>query len=669
MSSLDTNTGTKGMGTLSERMIGCEVECVWNALYGTISSQLGEQSDFLLQNTTLLECVNEDSSTTKTITAIPEFTSSADQITKDTAFTNFVFQGCTIKATNMTQSFALIYFTSLQGNIEFSGFDFMFDSCTVNFWRETETETTNNQISLSNFFNIYIVSSTFSPPKLSQYSSARSIYITNEVSFLFLADNQFLNQNSVSEGGAIHTRFSVPRFFGTLFEGNKAKHGGALFLASFFHQFASCIFRRNEAKEMGGAIRSDYLNTLWMIDCHFDQNVAMQSFPANPTVLTHYRGNDISALTNTASWISSTTVFGCTSTSESPKTGYYQNDAQNGNHSSENVLLPSPQVSTHSAILFVEEGKTGTCLEGSACGSISTAMSKTGTGTSLIHVGRGEFEMSEAAITKAVEFRGLGFLVNSSTFTTITTTGIESEGSGNVSLISLALKPSSPSATLLTVKSSRSFLGQVRVESITEHAAPLLVFSAGTSTVINCWFNLISLNEHAAVRITDSASVTFRATWFVEVSRLAGSGGSCIDFSSSATLIFSQTDFANCSSSGRAGCLDLTASTTTSSVVFSDVIFSFNKANTALTHFGNDVAYSSFIPSTISTLESCRTLSDLPHCLANASITTNIACPLRYFSGNGIDHPLAVGFPFGQAIHNWARLPVSVEMSGPARKG
>ncbi|KAK2948205.1 hypothetical protein BLNAU_16824 [Blattamonas nauphoetae] len=248
--------------------------------------------------------------------------------------------------------------------------------------------------------------------------------------------------------------------------------------------------------------------------------------------------------------------------------------------------------------------------------------------------GKREFEMSEAAITKAVEFRGLGFLVNSSTFTTITTTGIESAGSGNVSLVSLALKPSSPSATLFTVKSSRSFLGQVRVESIEEHAAPLLVFSAGTSNVINCWFNLISLNEDAAVSITDSASVTFRATW---------------------------ADLTKCSSSGRAGCLDLTASATTSSVVFSDVIFSFNKAKKTLMHFGNDVAYSNFIPSTISTLESSRSLSDLPHCLANASITTNIACPLRYFSGYGIDHPLAVRFEQGVPLSWFKGFQVEID--------
>ncbi|KAK2942121.1 hypothetical protein BLNAU_22964 [Blattamonas nauphoetae] len=685
-SSLGTNTASTRMGTLSEGMVGCEVECVWNALYGTISSRLGEQSDFLLQNTTLLECVNEDPSTTKTITTIPEFTSSADQIQIDPAFTDYIFQGCTIKATNMTQSFALINFNPLQGNVKFSGctftvecntqhnqlvsitavrdnkVDFVFDSCTVNFWRETETETTNKQIGLANFFNIYIVSSTFSPPTLSQYSSARSIYITAPISFLFLANNQFLNQNSAYDGGAIYAPYSIPRFFGTLFEGNKAKQGGAFFTASQYHQFASCIFRKNEAKEMGGAIKSHYLRTLWMFDCHFDQNVAKQTYTTNPTVLTHYRGNDIFAWTSTSSGISSSTVIGCTSTSESPKYGYYYTDAQNGNHPSEDILLPAPQASTHSAILFVEEGKSGTCLEGSACGSISTAMSKTGTGTSLIHVGRGEFAMSEAAITKAVEFRGLGFLVNSSTFTTITTTGIESEGSGNVSLVSLALKPSDTTATLFTVKSSRSFLGQVRVESIEEHTAPLLVFSAGTSNVINCWFNLISLNEHAAVSISDSASVTIRATWFVEISLLTGNGGSCIDFSSSGTLTLHQTDFAKCSSSGRAGCLDLTASTTTSSVVFDIVIFSFNKANATLTHFGNDVTYTNFNPSKISTLVSSgRTLSEMPHCLANASITTNIACPLRYFSGSGIDHPLAARFEQGVPLSWFKGFQIEID--------
>ncbi|KAK2947174.1 hypothetical protein BLNAU_17879 [Blattamonas nauphoetae] len=656
--------------SLRERIIGCEVRSVRNALEGTITTRLGTQSKFLMQNSSLLECVNEEvEETTKTYDTIAEITSSSQKINHGSEFTHYAFRGCTIKATNMTTSFVLITLNPLSGNVEFVDCSFqvecnsvhntlvttssvrenkvkcLIDTCKFKFWRETETSTEESQINLYNFQEISVVSSTFSPPS-SKYSSARAIALSYPISFLFFSNTSFTRQTSNTNGGALSLALSIIRFFHCHFEENMALNGGAFSTSSRWHDLCSCTFTRNEATRGGGAIYSSFLLRLRMLDCHFDNNQAFQKYENDETQLAHYRGNDIHTNDN-PNGMDEGTVFGCTSTSDSPKYGYYLDKIVNGIHPKDDILLPSPSGSSFLNVFFVEAGESGTCSEGDPCGNLAAALSQLSTDPSLINLGNGIFEEGSLDISKPVELRGLGFFVNTSTFTTLKTSCVVS-GAGNVTLMSLSLKPTDSSSTVFTMQStSRSFLSNVKIECISGQFAPLLSFSSGTSTVHSSWFSSIKMESHAVLEIKGTATVTFHVAWFIEITRLNGNGGSCIDSKTSGKIYFTQTNMAHCSSSGRAGCLDLIASSSTSQVSFAAVIFTTNTANSSLSLFGNDIAHTGFVSVNISTISNCRSLSALPHILVNETSKSNLLCPYRFFTPYGIDHPFATDFEQG----------------------
>ncbi|KAK2957164.1 hypothetical protein BLNAU_7995 [Blattamonas nauphoetae] len=615
--------------------------------------------------------------TTKSYDSIPEITSSTQRINHGSEFTHYAFRGCTIKATNMTTSFVLITLNLVAGNVEFVGCSFqvecsiqhnnlisatavrdnkvkcLIDTCTFKFWRETETSTDKSQIGLSNFQEISVVSSTFSPPS-SKFSSARALTLSSPISFLFFSNTSFTRQTSTGLGGALHLVLSIVRFFHCHFEGNKALNGGALYTASRWPSMSSCTFTRNEATKWGGAIYSSYLSRLRIFDCHFDRNQAFWKYENDQTQLAHYRGNDIFTFSSTSNGMDATTVFGCTSTSDVPKYGFFEDNLHNGNHPQESILLPAPSGSSFSNVFFVESGEDGTCLENDPCGSLGAALSQLSIDPSLVNLGNGIFEEGSLDLSKPVELRGLGFFVNTSTFTTLKTSCVVS-GAGNVTLMSLSLKPTDSSSTIFAMQStSLSFLSNVKIEYISGHSAPLLSFSSGTSTVHSSWLSSIEMQNHAAIEVIGSATVTFDAAWFMEITRLQGNGGSCIDSKTSGVISFIQTNMAHCFSSGRAGCLDLTAQSSTSQVTFSSILFTKNTANTSLALFGNDIAHSDFVPSKISTISNCRSLSALNHILVNQSSTTNLVCPYRFFTTNGIDHPFATDFEQGVPL-SWFR--------------
>ncbi|KAK2949895.1 hypothetical protein BLNAU_15198 [Blattamonas nauphoetae] len=678
LSSNPAHPTSRSFRWLRERIVGCEVRCVVKSLEGTLTTRLGKQSEFSIQNSSLLECVNEEViETTKSYDSIPEITSSAQRINHGKEFTHYVFRGCTIKATNMTTSFVLIALNPLSGNVEFVGCSFevecstvhntlisasavrdnkvkcLIDTCTFKFWRETETSTGNNQILLYNFQELSVVSSTFSPPP-SKFSSARAISISYPISFLFFSNNSFTQQTSNGSGGALNLPLSIIRFFHCHFEGNKALNGGAISTSSRWHDFCSCTFTRNEAMKAGGAIYSSYLTQLRMFDCHFDQNQASWKYENDQTQLAHYRGNDIFAYSSIWNGMDGTTVFGCTSTSETPKYGYFSSNSNNGVHPQDDILLPSPSGSSFSNVFFVEAGESGMCSEGDPCGSVGAALSELSTDPSLINLGNGIFEEDTLDISKRVELRGLGFFVNTSTFTTLKTSCVVS-GGGNVTLMSLSLKPTDSSSTIFAMQStSQSFLSNVKIECISGHLTPLLSFSSGTSTVHSSWLSSIEMENHAAIEITGSASVTFHAAWFMEIVRVNGNGGSCIDSSTSGVISFIQTNMAHCSSSGRAGCLDLIASSSSSQVIVYSILFTKNTVKSSLSVFGNDIAHTGYVPSKINTISTCRSLSDLPHILVNLSSVTNLVSQSCFFTPNGIDHPFATDFEQGVPL-SWFR--------------
>ncbi|KAK2943350.1 hypothetical protein BLNAU_21739 [Blattamonas nauphoetae] len=661
-----------------ERILGCEIRSVVNSLEGTITTRLGKQSEFLMQNSSVLESVNEEvDETTKSYDTIPEITSDAQRISHESDFTHYAFRGCTIKATNMTTSFSLITLNLVAGNVDFVGCSFqvecrithntlisatairdnkvkcLIDTCTFKFWRETEISTDNSQIILSDFQEISVVSSTISPPS-SKFSSARAIALSSPISFLFFSNTSFARQTSTGNGGALNLLTSLIRFFHCHFEANKALNGGAFFTTSRFHYLCSCTFTRNEATKWGGAVYSSWLSRLRMFDCHFNHNQAFWKYENDPTQLAHYRGNDIFGLSPSSNGMDDTTVFGCTSTSDTPKYGYYLDNLQNGIHPQEDILLPSPSASSFSNVFFVESGENGPCSEGDPCENLAVALSQLSTGSSLINIGNGIFEEGSLDISKHVEIRGLGFFVNTSTFTTLKASCVVS-GGGNVTLMSLSLKPTDPSSTIFAMQSTnQSLLSNVKVECMSGHLVPLLSFSSGTSTVHSSWLSSIKMQNHAAIEITGSATVTLHAAWFMEITRLNGNGGSCIDSKTSGKISFTQTNMAHCSSSGRAGCLNLIASSSTSQVYFASILFTKNTANTSLSLSGNDIAHSDFVPYRISSISNCRSLSALPHILVNDTSQSNLVCPYRCFTPNGIDHPFATDFEQGVPL-SWFR--------------
>ncbi|KAK2946541.1 hypothetical protein BLNAU_18517 [Blattamonas nauphoetae] len=661
------------------RLVDSTMKNVENGLYGTVTPDICQHKEFSCTNCSIVECTNtENDGSTKEIEEDRTFTSSAQQIKVDPTFSHYAFTGCSFTATNTTTSFTLIYLNPLEGNVRFSlctfkveiglnhntlidcranrdlNVDCVIDTCTFTFWRESAVSTSSNQLSLSSFLHVFLVSSTFSPPPpdsdsesdTPRISSARTVHLQNSVTFLFTSNCIFRRQTTTGSGGVFNVPYALPRLTDSLFEECRADgDGGSVYTSMSHHIFARCIFRGNKAK-FGGALKLNYIRTILLIDSQFEGNEAVGTYANDADTLAHYRGNDINVLATSLSPFTSTTVIDCSSSTPGPKLGYYSSATTNGNMTTEDSLFPSPSaVIPPTNEFFVEDGESGDCSGDSPCGSLGTALSETGSGTNLINIGSGSFEVPTMSISTNVEVFGIGFLTNTSTFTAIVSSGLAVSGSGNLSLVSLSLKPKEVTKQLITMESSKETrLSTVRIECISSHEVSLLSFSDGSSTLFACWFNSIEMKREAVISISGSASVSLFRCWFMLIKRKEGSGGSCVDWSSSKVLTFSACDFAHCSSSGRAGCLDLVATEPTSSVVFSSVIFTSNTANTTLPNHGNDLAHSGFSSANINTLSFCRSTSALPHTLVNLSSPQSFVCTDRYFSTKGIDHPLAIRF-------------------------
>ncbi|KAK2944430.1 hypothetical protein BLNAU_20634 [Blattamonas nauphoetae] len=583
----------------------------------------------------------------------------------------------------------MIYLNPLQGNVKFSSCTFnveiglnhntlidcrakrdlnvdcLIDSCTFTFWRESTVSTGSNQLYFTSFLHIFLVSSTFSPPPpdpdsepdTPRISPARSFQVTNSISFIFVSNCVFRKQTAIGFGGSLYVTHSRLFLSDTLFEGCSADpKGGALYLSHVANlPFTRTVFRKNRAKS-GGAINFSGGGTALLVDCHFEENVATETYASDPDTLAHFRGNDIVHLSTSLTMYSTDSVFGCTSTSMSPKLGYFYDNARNGNSTSKDALFPSPSaVIPPTNVFFVEDGESGDCSDGSPCGSLSTALSKTGSGTNLINVGTGSFEVPETSISSNVEMFGAGFLTNTSLSTTIVSSGLTVSGSGNLTLVSLSLKPKDSTSQLIKMESSKETrLSTVRIECIKSHEVSLFSFSSGSSKLLACWFNSIEMKSDAVISISGTASVSYQHCWLMLITRSGGEGGSCIDSSSSQVLRFETCDFAHCSSSGRAGCLDLVATGTTSSAIFTSVIFTSNTANNTFSNCGNDISHSGFTSTSFDTTSSCRSTSARPHILLDLSTSHDVICPYLHFSSRGIEHPLAIRFESGIPL-SWFR--------------
>ncbi|KAK2951017.1 hypothetical protein BLNAU_14096 [Blattamonas nauphoetae] len=390
----------------SVRLIDSTMENVENGLYGTVIPEIRQHKEFSCTNCSIVECTNtENDGSTKEIEEDRTFTSSAQQIKIDPTFSHYSFTSCTFTATNTTTSFTLIYLNPLEGNVRFSlctfkveiesnhntlidctanrdlNVDCVIDTCTFTFWRESAVSTSLNQLSLSSFLHVFLVSSTFSLPSDSEsdtprISSARTVTLQNSVTFLFTSNCIFRRQTTSANGGVFYVPSSIP-LHRLPFETCQAdRNGGSCYATMSYLVFARCVFRRNKAN-LGGALRLDYLRTILLIDCHFGE-----------------RG--------------------------SRDLGYYYSATNNGNMTTEDSLFQSPSaVTPPTNELFVEDGESGDCSGDRPCGSLGAALSETGSGTNLINVGSGSFAVPVTSISSNVGLFGVGFLTNTSTFTAV----------------------------------------------------------------------------------------------------------------------------------------------------------------------------------------------------------------------------------------------------------
>ncbi|KAK2953861.1 hypothetical protein BLNAU_11121 [Blattamonas nauphoetae] len=690
---------SKASCTVSERLIGNTIEQVENCLFGTVSSPLGTHLSFVCSNTSISESVNNEPEVTEppTITEKDqtwEFLTSTSQKNYASKSEQYLFHNMSFTATGTTTSFRMLSFTNFSGSLSLVKCTFTvsvstgdlrliyaralletlphltIDQCSTKYQRTENTPTANHQIHTLDSFYHTLSSSNFS----SQASSSCSrLFYVQDSAPLFQAANCIFEKQATSERGSVlsySSGFVVLHLFDCLFSSNYATtQGGALMTFQGIHDIHRCVFKDNKAGTRGGAIYFGWpINLVFMEDCHFSNNVALEYNSKNESYA-HYRGNDVSLGTSAHNSMITESIVGCSSDSELPRIGYYETSTVNGIHPSQELLLPSPtsvEISPPAGSTFFVDisapSSNTDCTKGSPCQTLSQALAKTGSGFKLIDIGMGNHTDSSTSLSGSVGIVGAGWLTNSSAYTNLTSAGfIVSAPSSNVSLTAFSLFPSTPTTILLTVSSSSTVrLSKLTMECLKKHESTLLSLSSGTTTLLNTIFNTITLTSHAVIEISGSASVSFETCWFMVITRKSGNGGSCIDSSTSGTITMTRCDFGECSSSGRGGCADFVGNNGKGKVSIVRAYFTACTANSTLTFFGNDIAAT---PSTLTSFtvdSSCRSLSSQPHVL-KGSDKAQMFFPSLYYSNFGINHPLSARFTYGYPLTKFPNLKTLIE--------
>ncbi|KAK2951232.1 hypothetical protein BLNAU_13848 [Blattamonas nauphoetae] len=672
-----SNPGTLSKSTMEQLISGSVCSHVDDALYGTATASLTTSASSLCLNSSVLECVTHhiqtaqnEEKTTFTIGAATD----RSQYSAQTAAN--LFENCIFLTTTPSTSFHIIEKLKVKDPFKIIGCDFkvyfassfvgavnlkaekgafpllLIDSSSLIF-STSGTPGSSNQLTMTYAFNIHLVSSNFTTPSAQQTSCARTIVTSNSLAFTLFSNCIFERQSTNMSGSCFFGSDSSSINFWTSCQFSHCEagsHGGVTYISNSVCTVSHCEFSSNTAKQRGGVFLFSWMTLVDLSDCHFRDNEAKEVYSEKNPNLTHYRGNDMCLIDSSAAKVSSTTN-GCTSSSSSPKIGFFSSASLNGNLTTEDTILPNPLITTlpkAAGEWWVEMSGSGAdCTASNPCSTLSdvVSISESTPGFNLVHVDSGIFTLAETTLAMSVEFQGMGWDVNSTTFSQIRTSGMTVSGSGNVSLTSLSLHPSSPSATLVSLDSATAKLrvSNVWVEEIADHTVALFSFSSGSATFELSVLNTISLTQTAAISISGTATLSAKRCWFMEISRKSGNGGSVIDSSTNGLVSIVNSDFGRCSSSGRAGCCDFTSSGTSSQVQMPDTYFSTNLANQSsdspLTSFGNDLAFSGFSSNNFN-LETIKSISKQPHCLKDASTSSFDGISLNLFE-------YAVDFPVG----------------------
>ncbi|KAK2955783.1 hypothetical protein BLNAU_9319 [Blattamonas nauphoetae] len=681
----------------SERVIGSHLSHVDNALYGSVTSALGCSQEFLAANTTLLNCANSENTDGTTFTAESHtytFTGNSTRFEKKPGVSTHLFKNCTFVVDKPSVSYTALFFPNYTGILSISGskFDFqtlnsvdnpllyfegeinafptlLIDKTSATISRDG-TRSANHQISILKSVNAYYVSSNFTHHASASQTGYRLILSYSGCDLHTFSNCQITGQSSDTNGAVLSQSNSIPIVyaFDSLFESNFVRTSGGCFNA--YHSqshFQRCVFRGNTATNRGGAIHLDYPSYVRLEDTHFDDNTAHQKFSTTGE-LTHYRGNDIAVISSNLNvFTAAGAIIGCTSSSVAPKFGYYADQNNNGNLTTENTYLqePSPTLPKAAGVWAVADGGVGDCSITSPCATIAAAFTKIKESPSKIsfqsvNLKCGDFTLSNSDLPSSFELVGMGWTRDSSTFTTIKSEGISLATDTNCTLRAVSLFPSSKTVTAIAMTSSATlYLTNINSDGFSDQEVSLFAFSAGNATLHQCMFDQITLKDCPLIHISGPTTVRIVHVWFTRIKRTVGTGASCIDSTTTSSLKMHYTDCGTCSSVGRAGCFDLSTTNSSESLQV-DVYFSNNRANSGnnplLLQTANDMFVTGYSKPT---LTGSRSISPTDQVVQNGD-TVRLQYIGLGFHDYGMNHPIAPRFERATPISQMVSLKAYV---------
>ncbi|KAK2942120.1 hypothetical protein BLNAU_22963 [Blattamonas nauphoetae] len=674
--------------SLTQRVVGSSFEESDNTLYGTAIVELGDSQSFLGLNTTLKQCVNNDEPEPTEIvyTNTNDSTTEAGQLRPPATMKSIKLLTCYFTSLEPIKSFYVIQVIGFNGVITYQDcvFDvtlkthfqtqsflqpeigspsrFVVEGCTFAVSTYREIGFGAYTLRIENSMDITITDTTFTTHDEDHFTGMAALFTRNSNSPIQIAGCTFLRQNYTGDGSALLLEYTIMHIFDSQFEGCRSQASGGVLRATtsafYFHR---CTFRNNSAELRGGVMRLSYTKYLYFEDCHFDDNKANETG--------HWIGNDINDYNTHLKPYSTDTMVSCTSTSASNKIGYYISASQNGNITIEEELLPHPWAAAPATNhVFVSESgsdKEGEvektkCENEEPCLTIPFAIGiLTKTAGGVVELGQGTFTDDTRTITSWIDMVGKGWLVNNTVYTILELKGTTVEGEGNATIRAVSLKPATGyTGTLLTLSSTTAKLrlSFVRLECISNYRSTLISASGGSLTLKKCDFNTISLIDQPAMTITGDTPLHMLFVWFTFVSTSSAICPSCVDSSSTNYVNFTNCDFVRCRSSSPVGAVKLTGGQTTSQFLFNYTYFSNNTANTnadgsvnnsALTLYGNDLAYSGqFLTGSRVDLTS-RSDSPFPHILINETSTIDMYQPSITYYHYGVDMVLGNRFENG----------------------
>ncbi|KAK2945608.1 hypothetical protein BLNAU_19463 [Blattamonas nauphoetae] len=319
------------------------------------------------------------------------------------------------------------------------------------------------------------------------------------------------------------------------------------------------------------------------------------------------------------------------------------------------------------------------CSSEKPCGTFTTIFAKihdpdstAKTSLNLVNIGYGDFADITRTFNNSVDLAGKGHVSHSPSSTRLTIDGYIVGTSGNLSVRAMVLKPSSAAVSLFTVNDPTANLriSLVRIEKLTNHVVPLFDLSEGLTYVNVSIFDTISLTKDAMISVTGSASICMSMSWLMQITRLSGTGGSCMDSFTSGSVNITYTDVAECYSTGNAGAFSHSSpGTATTYLNYNSIIFADNfgnsnpdgtKVTADLEVMGNDFVYLDYVSGTCSVLNTVRSMSEMPH-YHNGQESLSVVHPSVHFYEYSVRQPVGARFEYGLPINQFKGFNASLE--------